>query len=69
MPMPAPSNILVVDDEGGIRSLVKEILEDEGYRVDVAEDAETARASRRNRRPDLIPPRHLDAPTRTASPC
>ena len=54
MPMPAPSNILVVDDEVGIRSLVKEILEDEGYHVEVAEDAETARASRRNRRPDLI---------------
>ena len=54
MPMPAPSNILVVDDETGIRSLVKEILEDEGYHVDIAEDAETARASRRNRRPDLI---------------
>jgi len=54
MPMPAPSNILVVDDEVGIRSLVKEILEDEGYHVDIAEDAETARAARRNRRPDLI---------------
>ena len=54
MPTPAPSNILVVDDEAGIRALVKEILEDEGYDVGVAEDAETARASRRNRRPDLI---------------
>ncbi|MDE0457617.1 MAG: sigma-54 dependent transcriptional regulator [Chromatiales bacterium] len=54
MPTPAPSNILVVDDEAGIRSLVKEILEDEGYHVEVAEDAETARASRRNRRPNLI---------------
>ena len=54
MPTPTPSNILVVDDETGICSLVKEILEDEGYDVDVAEDADTARASRRNRRPDLI---------------
>ena len=54
MPTPAPSNILVVDDESGIRLLVKEILEDEGYEVDVAEDAESARASRRSRRPDLI---------------
>ena len=54
MSTPAPSNILVVDDEAGICSLVKEILEDEGYDVEVAEDAETARASRRNRRPDLI---------------
>ena len=54
MPAPAPSNILVVDDEAGICSLVKEILEDEGYDVDIAGDAETARAARRNRRPDLI---------------
>ena len=54
MPTPTPSNILVVDDEPGIRSIVKDILEDEGYEVDVAEDAETARASRRNRRHDLI---------------
>ena len=54
MPAPVPSNILVVDDEPGIRSLVKEILEDEGYAVDVAEDAETAREARRNRRPALI---------------
>ena len=54
MQTPAPSNVLVVDDEPGILSLVKDILEDEGYEVDVAEDAESARASRRNRRPDLI---------------
>ena len=51
---PAASSILVVDDEPGIRSIVKDILEDEGYEVDIAEDAETARAARRNRRPDLI---------------
>ena len=51
---PAPSSILVVDDEPGILALVKDILEDEGYEVDLAEDAESARASRRNRRPDLI---------------
>lgn len=54
MQTPAPSRILVVDDEPGILSLVKDILEDEGYEVDVAQDAESARASRRNRRPDLI---------------
>ena len=54
MQAPAPSNILVVDDEPGILSLVKDILEDEGYEVDAAPDAESARASRRNRRPDLI---------------
>ncbi len=54
MPTPAPSSILVVDDEPGILALIKDILEDEGYEVEVAEDAEAARASRRNRRPDLI---------------
>ncbi|MCU0989877.1 MAG: DNA-binding response regulator, partial [Xanthomonadales bacterium] len=30
------SHILVVDDEPDIRDLVREILEDEGYRVSVA---------------------------------
>ena len=54
MHTPAPSSILVVDDEPGILALIKDILEDEGYGVEVAEDAEAARASRRNRRPDLI---------------
>ena len=54
MHTPAPSSILVVDDEPGILALIKDILEDEGYEVEVAEDAEAARASRRNRRPDLI---------------
>ena len=54
MHTPASSSILVVDDEPGILALIKDILEDEGYQVDVAEDAEAARASRRNRRPDLI---------------
>ncbi|HEY9198676.1 MAG TPA: sigma-54 dependent transcriptional regulator [Gammaproteobacteria bacterium] len=46
--------ILVVDDEPDIRSLVKEILEEEGYEVGVAENGETARRARRDRRPDLI---------------
>ena len=54
MHTPASSSILVVDDEPGILALIKDILEDEGYQVEVAEDAEDARASRRNRRPDLI---------------
>ena len=54
MQTPTPSSILVVDDEPGILSLIKDILEDEGYDVEVAEDAEGARAARRNRRPDLI---------------
>ena len=45
------AQILVVDDEPDIRGLLKEILEDEGYDVTVAENAEQARASRRQRRP------------------
>jgi len=47
-------HILVVDDEPDIRNLVKEILEDEGFEVSVAESGETARQARRMRRPDLI---------------
>ena len=54
MPPPKPSSILVVDDEPDILELVGDILRDEGYEVDLAEDAESARAARRNRRPDLI---------------
>lgn len=47
-------HILVVDDEPDIRSLVRDILEDEGYAVTTAEDGESARKARRARRPDLI---------------
>ena len=46
--------ILVVDDEPDIRQLVSEILEDEGYQVKTAENAEEAKELRRKRRPDLI---------------
>ena len=38
--------ILIVDDEADIRSLLREILSEEGYEVDVAADAVQARASR-----------------------
>ena len=48
------SHILVVDDEPDIRNLVREILEDEGFAVTTAENAEQARQCRRQRRPDLI---------------
>ncbi|MGR8948585.1 MAG: sigma-54-dependent transcriptional regulator [Gammaproteobacteria bacterium] len=48
------SHILVVDDEPDIRSLLKEILEDEGFEVRAAENAEEARVARRERRPDLV---------------
>ncbi len=46
--------ILVVDDEIGIRELLSEILRDEGYDVTLAENAGTARAARNARRPDMV---------------
>lgn len=46
--------ILVVDDEVGIRELLSEILFDEGYHVHLAENAEQARALRMSRTPDLV---------------
>ena len=48
------SQILVVDDEVGIRELLSEILEDEGHEVRLAEDARAARAARGRARPDLV---------------
>ena len=47
-------HILVVDDEPDIRHLVQEILEDEGYDVEVAENGETARQAYRQNQPTLI---------------
>jgi DNA-binding NtrC family response regulator len=46
--------ILVVDDEVGIRELLSEILRDEGYQVRLAENASQAREMRVQNRPDLI---------------
>ncbi len=48
------SRILVVDDEADIRGLLKEILSEEGYEVDVAANAGQARASRARQSPDLV---------------
>ena len=48
------SQILVVDDEVGIRELLSEILEDEGYQVRLAENAGQAREERVQARPDLV---------------
>jgi DNA-binding NtrC family response regulator len=48
------SRILVVDDEADIRGLLKEILSEEGYDVDVAADATQARSSRASQVPDLV---------------
>ncbi|MES2975658.1 MAG: response regulator [Pseudomonadota bacterium] len=48
------ANILVVDDELGIRDLLSEILNDEGHNVELAENAAQARAARARTRPDLV---------------
>ena len=48
------AHILVVDDEPDIRELVREILEDEGYQVAVAENGEAARTSFARNTPDLV---------------
>ena len=46
--------ILVVDDEQDIRELISGILSDEGYETRVAADSDTALASLRQRRPQLL---------------
>jgi DNA-binding NtrC family response regulator len=48
------AQILVVDDEPDIRQLVKEILEDEAYSVEVAKDGESARQIFAKQKPDLV---------------
>jgi len=51
----APANeILIVDDEVGIRELLSEILQDEGYRVHLAENATEARNYRAKQQPALV---------------
>jgi DNA-binding NtrC family response regulator len=48
------ANILVVDDESDIRTLIEEILTDEGYRVSTAGDAAEAREQLAANSPDLV---------------
>src|SRR5216683_573741 len=48
------AQILVVDDEVGIRELLSEILADEGHQVVLAENAGSARRLRERQRPDLV---------------
>ena len=48
------SDILIVDDEVGIRDLLSEILQDEGYSVTLAENAEEARQLRNQTRPTMV---------------
>ena len=48
------ANILVVDDEMGIRELLSEILGDEGHVITTAENAQQAREMRAASAPDLV---------------
>ena len=48
------AQILVVDDEPDIWQLVQEILEDEGYSVQIAKDGESARLIYAQQKPDLV---------------
>jgi DNA-binding NtrC family response regulator len=48
------AQILIVDDEIGIRELLSEILADEGHQVMLAESAGDARRAREHARPDLV---------------
>jgi DNA-binding NtrC family response regulator len=50
----AIKNVLVVDDEVGIRELLSEILFDEGYGVQLAENAAQARQLLEQQRPDVV---------------
>ncbi|MDK4680508.1 sigma-54-dependent transcriptional regulator [Kingella negevensis] len=48
------TDILIVDDELGIREVLQETLEDEGYTVALACNAEEARALRNKNRPAMV---------------
>ena len=63
------SRILVVDDEADIRGLLKEILAEEGYEVEVAADATQARTSRATRTCRIWCCSTSGCRTPTASPC
>lgn len=52
--MAQAKEILIVDDEVGIRELLSEILQDEGYRVALAENASEARAYRARQQPSMV---------------
>ena len=48
------AEILVVDDEPGIRELMREILEEEGYEVRTAANGKEALEAMRENKPDLV---------------
>ncbi|MCB1561917.1 MAG: response regulator, partial [Xanthomonadales bacterium] len=54
MPARSHAHILIVDDEPDIRGLLRDVLEDEGYRVSDAPDAEAARLLVAQQAPDAV---------------
>ncbi len=50
----AKPHILVVDDEPDIRNILQDILQDEGYDVALAENADQARRQFKAKQPDLV---------------
>ncbi len=48
------ADILIVDDEIGVRELLSEVLQDEGYSVSLAENAAQARDLHQSKRHDLV---------------
>jgi two-component system OmpR family response regulator len=52
--MTAPDHILVVDDDTEIRNLLREYLQQQGYRVSAVADGKGLRAAVDNSHPDLI---------------
>lgn len=49
-----PEKLLIVDDNPELRDALKNILEDEGYDVDLAEDGDVALEKTRNSEYDVI---------------
>lgn len=52
--MGGPANILVIEDDSGIRDSIAECLEDEGYRVAYARDGAEGLRRVLEQQPDLI---------------
>ena len=49
-----PKTILMVDDKANVRTLVREYLTEEGFRVVTAENGQIALYTARQEKPDLI---------------
>ena len=47
-------DILIVDDEADIRTMIADILQDEGYEVRQAADADQALEAGKSRQPSLV---------------